>query len=915
MLESLPDSPLKQALERVAALSPFFSDLVARNELLAAAALKDIDVDLDAAALVQRYHAFIDADPAQPLAARLRQLRQREMIRIIFRDLSRRANLFATTFELSQLADFCIETALADCYGAACEKYGTPVVDGIPEKLIVLGMGKLGAYELNLSSDIDLIFLYSNQGQILRDDGSQLSFQEFFLRLARQVIACLDNTGSIDRVFRVDMRLRPYGDSGPLVLHRAAMEKYYLEQGRDWERYAFIKARVVAGDLKGGRAFLDWMKPFVFRRHLDFGSIQSLREMKALIRKQVELKEMGNDLKLGPGGIREIEFIAQAHQLIWGGRYLELQQAGLKPVLEALVTLELLPAADQQLLSSAYVFLRNSEHAIQAEHDRQTHALPENEISRARLAVALGFETYDAYLKQLDHYRQGVSACFDQLIAERAEETSRDVDPAYVEAWQAGNDRVVSELREDIVRMNLTDEVRTVLDRLMPCLMQHCAVTDEPLQTLHRMLAVVRAVLRRSTYLVFLDENPDALQRAVTLVDISTWIADQLAAYPIGLYGLTDRSMRAVSVTRRELEGELREHLRTVEIDDLETRMDTLRQFKLSAMLKIAAMELLDQLSIMEASDGLTALAEVLLEASCDMAWHHLEAKHGLPCDVDGQPLNLRMAIVAYGKAGGLELAYGSDLDLVFLGPDDIRGSTDGSAPVNNNVFFVRLGQRVIHILTSFTRFGVLYEADLRLRPQGNKGPLVATLNAFARYQAGEAWTWEHQALVRARFVAGDVILGQRFEAIRASVLQTARDRSQLLQEVLEMRQRMREHLSSETAVGAEDRRNILGRFDLKHDTGAIVDIEFMVQYAVLGWASQYPVLSRWTDVMRLLDELSQTGIYSEEDTDALQRAYLAFRAAVHHEWLGLPTNYERLQNYREQVERIWNNTMLITDG
>lgn len=897
-------------LDRVLGLSPFLAELIDRSPALAVEAFSGVDQVLSGAQLSQRYRSFLSDQAGADFAASLRRLREREMMRIVYRDLSRTADLLDTTTELSHLADFCVQQALDYSYREATDRYGVPLDSGgQPEQLIVLAMGKLGAFELNLSSDIDLVFLYTDTGEVRQPDGRTLSHQEFFLRLSRRLIACLDDAGAIGQVFRVDMRLRPYGDSGPLVIHRAAMEKYYIEQGRDWERYAFIKARVIAGAMDKGRDFLDWMKPFVYRRHLDFTTIQSLREMKAMITRQVELREMNEDLKLGSGGIREVEFIAQAHQLIYGGRYPELQEPRLMPVLDRLYELAFLPAEDVAALQAAYRFLRNSEHAVQAEHDRQTHSLPAGEDSRLRLARAMGFADWDSYLAALAAHRRNVADCFARLVAGGAEDQRIEVEQAWIDAWHTSAIEEVAELRREVLELGLEPEVVGTLDQLMPRLLKLCSDLDNASVARQRLLAIVRSILRRSTYLVFLVENPDALSRAVQLVSLSNWIAQQLEAYPILLYELNNRSIHDVAVTRQELEGKLRELMRSVEIGDLEVQMDTLRQFRLATMLKIAAMELLDELSIMQTSDGLTALAEVILEATIDVAWQHLETKHGLPCDDEGNPLSERLAVVAYGKAGGLELAYGSDLDLVFLCSDMISGTTDGNTPINNNVFFVRLGQRMIHILTSFTRFGVLYSADMRLRPQGNKGPLVATINAFTRYQQSEAWTWEHQALIRARFVAGDAGLAEKFSQVRHDVVRKTRSRPALLADVLEMREKMRTHLSSGKTT--EDGMEVLGKFDLKHDVGAIVDIEFMVQYAVLGWASDYPALSRWTDVMRLLDELSEAQVMTEAQTDLLQRAYLAFRAAIHHEWLGLDSDYERLQAYRLAVQQIWEERML----
>lgn len=908
LLNSIEDDALKAEVLRVVGLSPFFLALL-ENTPDYLATLCACDDALSQAELNDRYRRFL-SDGSEDVPSALRSLRRREMIRIIFRDLTRKADLFQTTTELSHLADFCVQTALDDCYQAAVRRYGQPLSPaGIPEQLIVLGMGKLGAHELNLSSDIDLIFFYTHQGSLRfeqNDRHQTISFQEFFIRLARQLISHLDDAGLIDNVFRVDMRLRPYGDSGPLVVHRAAMEKYYLEQGRDWERYAFIKARAIAGDLEGGRDFLSWLSPFVYRRHQDYSAVQSLREMKGLITRQIELNEMSQDLKLGPGGIREIEFIAQAHQLIWGGKHPALQKPELMQVLESLVDEGFLPVEEVSALREAYVFLRNSEHAIQAEFDRQTHLLPGDEVSQSRLADAMGYDDYAHYLVALEAHRKRVSQLFAQLVSTKGMAPNENIAEAWVNAWKSPTNQQVEELRLEVLKLQLDDGVVACLDELMPRLLMLIGASAAPKIAMTRMLPIVRSVLRRSTYLVFLDENPDALLKAVQLVTLSPWISGQLEAYPILLYELTDRALREVAVAKLELEGKLREGMRIVDAGDLESQMDTLRQFKLSATVKIAAMELLDKLSIMQASDGLTALAEVILETSVDIAWRYLENRHGRPTDESGNPMHSRLAIIAYGKAGGLELAYGSDLDLVFLCPSYIQGDTDGRSIINNNVFYVRFGQRVIHILTSFTRFGILYSADMRLRPQGNNGPLVATMGAFERYQESEAWTWEHQALIRARFVAGDVALGEAFNTVRRNLIARQRDLDSLLQDVCSMRQRMRDHLATPTAVPLEGGSEILGKFDLKYDTGAIVDIEFMVQYGVLAKGSRHRGLGRWTDVMRLLDELESAGHMPESEVETLQRAYLAFRAAVHHGWLGLETDYARLQRYRQEVHRIW---------
>ena len=468
------------------------------------------------------------------------------------------------------------------------------------------------------------------------------------------------------------MRLRPYGGSGPLVVHRAAMEKYYLEQGRDWERYAFIKARPIAGDLEGGRDFLSWLRPFVYRRHQDYGAVQSLREMKGLITRQIELNEMSHDLKLGSGGIREIEFIAQAHQLICGGKHPELQKSELIQVLDSLVDEGFLQVEEVSALKEAYVFLRNSEHAVQAEFDRQTHLLPGDEVSQSRLADAMGYDHYGRYLVALEAHRTRVSRSFGQLVSNKGTSPQQDIEEAWVNGWESPANQDVEGLRLEVGKLRLDNGVIVCPDELMSRLLMLIGESADPEIEMTRMLPVVRSILRRSTYLVFLNENPDALLKAVQLVTLSPWIADHLESYPILLYELTDRSLREVAVAKLELEGKLRELMRIVDAGDLESQMDTLREFKLTATVKIAAMELLDKLSIMQASDGLTALAEVILETSVDIAWSYLENRHGRPTDESGSSMHSRLAIIAYGKAGGFELAYGSDLDLVFLCPSYI---------------------------------------------------------------------------------------------------------------------------------------------------------------------------------------------------------------------------------------------------
>jgi len=446
----------------------------------------------------------------------------------------------------------------------------------------------------------------------------------------------------------------------------------------------------------------------------------------------------------------------------------------------------------------------------------------------------------------------------------------------------------------------------------MPALLALTAREQDPDSTLARLLPIIEAILRRSTYLAFLLENADALRRAVDLCAMSSWVAEQLAEHPILLYELSGRNSDEVSVAKHEMARQLDNMMVVLDQHDLESQMDTLRQFKNAAVLRVAVYELLDLLPVMKASDALTAIAELVLQKALDLALQQLVEKHGQPLGRSPDGEVGQFAIIAYGKLGGIELAYGSDLDLVFVFDGDIHGNTDGEKSINNNVFVSRLAQRIIHLVTTFTRFGALYEVDLRLRPSGKKGPIVTTIQAFDRYLRNDAWTWEHQALVRARFVAGDQTLGEKFNEVRARVLALPRGLEKLKSDVISMREKMRYHIYSDSSAEInEDPGVLLPEFDLKHDIGAIVDIEFMVQYAVLAWTPEHSGLVRWTDKMRVLDELGDLGLFSSDEVRLLQKAYLAFRSVVHYRWLGGElASYKLLQEHRHAVVSIWQKYM-----
>jgi len=860
---------------------------------------------------------------AEQLDTLLRQFRCRQMLRIIWRDSSGLSDLLETTRDISNLAEVTIALALASHHrwlAAECGHPAAAVAGRIKEQhMLVLGMGKLGALELNLSSDIDLIFCYPCGGAtvdvaaldgVLTDDVAltapghrgaghrYLDNHEFFTRLGQKVIQSLDKITADGFVFRVDMRLRPYGDSGALVLSFDAMEEYYQDQGRDWERYAMIKARVVVGDTGQGEILLAMLQPFVYRRYIDFSVIESLRSMKRMITQEVKRRRLYNDLKLGPGGIRDIEFIAQSFQLVRGGRDRDFQQRSLLRVLATLGEKELLPLAAVAQLRDAYVFLRHSEHLLQAYNDQQTQLLPVDAYAQSVLAFAMGFGSWQDYLLALGAHRLCVSEWFAGIVSEPEPLSPVGSDqPDWDELWLHSSDREqalgllrgagheaadevlsrLEQLRAAPMVLRLQPEGRRRLDAFMPLLLPAVNAADQPSATLLRIFPLIDAVLRRSAYLLLLTENPGALKQLVILCAGSPWIASQLSRHPVLLDELLDtRSLYQVPEPA-ELHGELQQQMLRVEAGDLEGQMEGLRYFKQAHQLRVSAAEVGGQLPVNRVSDYLSALAEVILEHVLAIAWHFLGTKHGLPQGLASGGEQRGFIIVGYGKLGGLELGHSSDLDLVFIHSAPANQSTDGAKSIDNTVFYTRLGQRIIHILTAQTPMGDLYEVDMRLRPSGESGPLVSSLQAFADYQYQRAWTWEHQAIVRARVVAGEVQLAKGFDDLRRSVLCLPREAQQLRADVVEMRRKMREHL---LPAGLESRDPPI--FHLKHGSGAIVDIEFMVQYAVLAWAEQYPALAVYSDNIRILDALAHEGLITALQSQVLIDAYKAFRARAH---------------------------------
>lgn len=879
----------------------------------------------------------------EELHQQLRLFRHRHMLRIIWRDLNRLSDMNDTTRDLSLMADACIDGALNWLYQHFIPQWGTPYSrdseagPGQPQQLVVIGMGKLGAGELNLSSDIDLIFCYPENGET-RDGRKCMDNQTFFNRLGQKLIQALDINTADGFAFRVDMRLRPYGKSGILSPSFAAMEEYYQDQGRDWERYALIKARVVAGDKINGQQLMLDLRPFVFRKYLDFSAFESLRDMKAMINREVRRRSLYQNVKLGPGGIREVEFIGQAFQLIRGGRDTRLQARELQTILKLLPETVGMPQQAVDELIEAYHFLRNSEHAIQAVADQQTQELPTDEVPRLRMALAMGFTDWESFYQCLQEHRDRVSQHFAEVVAPAGESTEQEqANSLWVAIWQGqyeddqalqslsehGHEdapkalKLITDLRES--RKVVTQQAigRERLNKLMPLLLETLTHQQQPTETLARSLHLVESVLRRSAYLLLLTENPNALAQLVRLCAASPWISDQLARQPILLDELLDVASLYHPPDRDALESELRQLLLRIPEDDTEQLMNGLRYFKNAHVLQVAAAEISGVLPLMKVSDYLTFIAEVVLQGALNIAWRMMTQKHGYPLRADGSRCDPDFIIVGYGKVGGIELSYGSDLDLVFIHDAAPNQDTDGDKALDSQVFFTRLGQRIIHLLNTATTSGQLYEVDMRLRPSGASGLLVSSLKAFSEYQNKEAWTWEHQALVRARVIAGSPALKERFEAVRAQVLGQPRKLTELRQSVIEMRQKMRTHLGSKLSADL-DPFSAEAEFQLKQDPGGIVDIEFLVQFGVLAYSHQYPELLAYTDNIRLLETIEQLELISPEDALLLREAYKALRTLAHRQALqnqssSVPGN--TLTPYRLAVTRIWQQWIEKTDN
>jgi glutamate-ammonia-ligase adenylyltransferase len=872
-----PRGAWRERIGRVLLVSDFADDWLRREPaLLAALAAAAADARSPSSRPVFGEPPFDD----QQAQRALRRWRQLESVRLIARDVGGVDTVEDTLRAASAAAETCIEAALDWLEPALEARFGVPQrADGRRQRLVVLALGKLGGHELNFSSDIDLVFAFAEAGHCR--GGRALDHEDFYARLGQRLIQLLAEPTIDGFAYRVDMRLRPFGSAGRLAISFAALEQYYQREGRDWERYAWVKARAVAGDVAGGARLIETLKPFVYRRYLDYGAIDGLRAMKALIDAEVTRRELADDLKLGPGGIREIEFMVQLVQLVRGGREASLRTPTLLAALAAAERLRQFDPAAAQALREAYGFLRRVENRLQMAGDQQTQALPADARSRARLAAGLGFGDVDAFLDALDRHRRYVARAFAEVLASAPARASAGAAADAAGRWwqvvtegaAAPADGAFSAAAIDALRSYARlalarapePRVRQRLDRVIPGVLADAARSAHPDAALTRTLTLLQAIAGRPSYLALLDERPAARTRVVDAFARSAFLAERVSAHPLALDELLDPRLEQQLPDATSIRAELAARLASGA--DAEDALHAWHEVRHGVLFRLGLAWLDRRIGADLLAQRLASLADALLETVLARAATEVRQQHGAPPGLAaGAP---GLLVIGYGSLGGAELGFGSDLDLVFVYDGALAAApSDGARPLEGQRWFARVAQRVVHWLTTPMRSGRLYDVDTRLRPDGAKGLLVLSLNAFADYQRERAWTWEHQALVRARAIAGDAALAQRWRAVRGEVLARARGAEALRAEVRAMRERWRSELDRSSGAGEH------ARFDLKQGRGGLVDLEFLLQALVLERAAACPALLETTRTRELIGALGRAAALGADEAPALTAAH-----------------------------------------
>ncbi len=865
--DALASAEVQARVARLASASDFAIDTLCRQPLLLARLLDD--------ASMPSPEPVLPAASPEQWPTLLRRYRTAESTRLVWRDVVDGADVDEILAGTTRLAEECLQLGLQALEGEFIAKHGqVRDADGQPMRLVVFGLGKLGGGELNFSSDVDLVYAFPAQGA--SDGARPLAAEEYFARLGQRLARLLDETTAEGFSHRVDLRLRPYGNAGRVALSFAGMDHYFQQEGRDWERYAWLKARAVAGDIAAGEAWLQTLRPFVYRRYLDFTALDGLRAMKAMITAEVARRALADDIKRGAGGIRDIEFLAQALQLVHGGRDARLRQRGLRAALTALVEARLLEPQVAEGLRQAYRFLRVLENRLQMLRDMQTHTLPDDPGDAVRIAVSLGYADVPQLRAALQVQREVVSAAFAPLMAapEGAQDNDalapyrrmldgQDAEAALTEAGFGDAAQANTRLRDFLKAPGvsaLSDVARGRLDRVLPAVLQAAAASDQPDAALQRSLALLQSILRRASYLALLDEAPHALSRLVDVVARSAWLADRVAQYPLLLDELLDARAAGPLPDRDAMRAACDAALSEA---DPELALRRLNETRLAFGFRIALAALDARQPPDDSARQLAWLADAVCSVVLRMARTAVEDAHGRV--VGGQ-----FALIGYGSLGGGEMGFGSDLDLVFLFRAPVDASSDGARPLDASRWHLRLAQKVVALLETMTGAGRLYAVDVRLRPDGAKGLLVSSLDSYADYQHHRAWTWEHQALVRARPVAGDAPLLDAFERIRDQTLAAPRDPAKLHEDIQHMRARMRAELDRSTGE----------RFDLKQGAGGLVDLEFLLQALVLEHANRLPALLEAENTRALLEAMVETSLIGKPSGARLAQAHSTLLAA-----------------------------------
>jgi glutamate-ammonia-ligase adenylyltransferase len=826
----------------------------------------------------------------------LRKLRQQVIANIILRDLNKLADLNEILKSVTELAEITLLHAHQFHFNFLKSMHGSPIgLNGKEQQLSIVAMGKLGGAELNVSSDIDLIFAYPEEGDT--KSNASISNQSFFIKLCKKIISSLNDITEDGFVFRVDMQLRPFGSEGQIACSYQMLEDYYQKYGREWERYAWVKGRVIVGPQIELSKIIE---PFVYRKYLDYGALNSMRDLKTQIQNDVNKKGIQENIKVGRGGIRKIEFIAQVYQLIRGGQDKSLRLKSLLPTLAVLETKNLLSKDGVNLLTKAYEFLRNLEHRLQYMEDMQTQELPKSDEGKLRLVKSMQYQDWNMFYQDLETHRANVEFYFDEVF----KETIKDQDSPQLNSTKAlwngtlsledahkhlkslgfklphETYQVIDGLKHSSRYLHLPEVSRQRFDLLIPLIIYEVSSASNSDSTFIRIISILESICRRASYLAMLTENPSALKILIKLSKAGPWLTQYLIQHPILIDELLDINHFYTKPDFVAVKEKLHKDLLEAK-DDIELQMNIMRNIKHANIFKLAALEVIGDVSVENLSDYLTELADLLIEETLLLVWGHMYPEQNDPP---------KFAVIAYGKFGGKEMSYTSDLDIVFI-YDDKR---DGMAEK-----YARFAQRINSWLNTYSSSGVLYDIDLALRPDGASGLLVSSIDAFRDYQLKRAWTWEHQAITRARFCAGDVGIGNQFEKVRLDILETQRDIKQLKIDVVDMRERMLEKHKVNREL-----------FDLKQDRGGIIDIEFIVQYFVLAFGSSNKALTPNIGNIGLLNLFSEKNLMEALAAKKLISAYRRYRELQHQ--LGLEAKldgrikHSEVTDHPAEVVSIW---------